>query len=58
MDYDDGTVYGAEYQLQYIGNYSGNIGISQSLHQVGPPNAHRGLERTLYASLSKPIEPT
>ena len=53
MDYDQGTVYGAEYQLQ-----SGvTMGISQSSHLVAPMNAHTETERTLYASLSGPIEP-
>lgn len=43
-------------ELQYIGNSGGNFGISQSLHQVGPMNAHTGTERTPCASLSGPIE--
>ena len=34
------TVYGAEYRLQCIQNDSGNVGILQSLCQVGPTNAH------------------
>lgn len=32
---------GAEYQLQCVGNYGGNVGILQSLRQLGPTNAHR-----------------
>ena len=57
-DYNQGTVYRAEYWLQCIGNNGDNVGISQSLHQVGPTNAHTGTERTPYASLSGPTEPT
>ena len=56
VDYGHEIVYGAKNQLQYVGNDDGNIGILQSLHQVSPTNAHRGTERTLYASLSGPIE--
>jgi len=41
-DYDQGTVHGAEYRLQCVGNDGGNVGISQSLRQVGPTNAHTG----------------
>ena len=48
-------LYRAECCLQCMGN-DGNDGISQSLCQVGPTNAHAGTERTLYASLSGPIE--
>ena len=44
------------YWLQCIGNDGGNVGISQSLHQVGLMNAHRGRERSPYASLSRPTE--
>ena len=47
-DYDQGNVYGAEYQLQCVGNGGGNIGTSQSLQKVGPRNAHTGTERTLF----------
>ena len=35
----------------------GNIGILQSMHQVGPTEAHMETERALCASLSRPIEP-
>jgi len=35
-------LYGAEYRLQCVGNDGGNVGISQSLRQVGPTNAHTG----------------
>jgi len=52
---NQGTVYRVEYQLQCLGNDGGNVGILQSLHQVGPMNAHVGTERTLCASLSGPI---
>ena len=45
------------YQLRCVGNDSGNVGISQSLHQVFPMNVHTGAERTLYAGLSGPIGP-
>jgi len=47
----------AEHQFQCIGNNGGNVGISQSLRQVGPPNAHTGTERTPHASLSGPTDP-
>ena len=53
-DYDEGTVYRAEYWLHCIGNDDGNVGISQSLCKVGTMNAHT--ERTLYASLLGPTE--
>ena len=33
-----------------------DVGISQSLHQVGPTKAQTGTEGTLYACLSGPIE--
>ena len=56
-DYTQGTVYGAEYQLQCVGNDGDNTGISKSLHQVGPMNLHTGTERTQYAGLSGPTEP-
>ena len=52
-DYNWRTVFGAEYLLQCIRYDGGNIGISQSLHQVGVMNAYTG---TLYASLSEPTE--
>ena len=35
-------LYGAEYRLQCVGNDGSNVGISQSLRQVGPTNAHTG----------------
>ena len=57
LDYDQGTVYGAEYLLQWVRNNGGSIGILQSLHQVCPTDAHVGTVRTLYASLSGPTEP-
>ena len=53
---DQVTQYGAEYQLQCVGNGGGNVGTLQSLCQMGPTNAHAGTEITLYASLSGPIE--
>ena len=56
MDCDQGAVYGAEYQLQCIGNNGGKIEISQRLCQICPVNAHTGRERTPYASLSGPVE--
>ena len=34
-----------------------HVGISQSLHKMGPTNASTGTEGTLYASLPRPIEP-
>ena len=34
----------------------GNVGILQSLHQMGPKDAHMRRERTPYASLLGPIE--
>jgi len=51
-----GKCCGYEYQLQCVGDYGGSTEISKSLHQVRPTNAHTGTERTLYASLSGPIE--
>ena len=56
-DVDHGTVYRAEYWLQYVGSDGGNIGVLQSLQQVDPVNAQTGIERTPYASLSEPTEP-
>ena len=56
-DYNQGTVSRVEYQLEWTGNNSGNVGISQSLCQVGPTGVHRGTERAPCASLSEPIEP-
>jgi len=43
-DYNQRTVYRAEYWLQYVGNDGGNLGILQSLCQVGPMNVHKGKE--------------
>jgi len=57
VDYDQEIVYGTEYQPQCIGNDGGNIGMSQSLCQVGPTNAHMGTKRTPYTSLPGPTEP-
>jgi len=57
MDYDQKTLYEAEYWLQCNGKNGGNIGILQILCQVDPTNAHAGRERTeKYASLPGPIE--
>ena len=50
-------MYGAKHQFQGFGNNGGNVGILQSLHQVGPTDAYIVTERTLYASLSGPVEP-
>ena len=38
-------MYGAEYRLQCVGNDGGNVGISQSLRQVGPTNAQTGTQK-------------
>ena len=57
VDYDQGNVYGAEYQLQWVTDDGGSVGISQSLRQVDPTDAHTETERTLYTSLSGPAEP-
>ena len=57
-DYDQGTVYGAEYQLQCVGNDGGSVGILQGLCQVNSMNAYTGSERTTYTNLSGPIEAT
>ena len=57
MDYDHETVHRAENCLQYIGNNGCSVGLSQTLLQVSPMNAHTGIERMTYASLSGPIEP-
>jgi len=46
-DYDQGTVCGAEYQLQCFGNNGENTGILLCLCQVGFTNAHTGTEKTL-----------
>jgi len=43
-------VYGAEYRLQCVVHNGGNVGISQSVHQVDPTNAHTGTQRTPCAS--------
>ena len=56
MNYDQGIVYKAEYQLHCTGNSGGNVGMS-CLCQMSPTNAQLGTERTLHASLSGPIEP-
>ena len=58
MDYDQGATYRAEYWLQCVGDSGDHTGIPQSLHHVGPMNAHTGEERTPYVSLPGPIEPT
>ena len=55
--YGQGTVYRAKYWFKFVGNYGSNIEILQSLCQVSPTNAHTGTERTLYASMSGPVEP-
>jgi len=55
-DYSQRTVYRTEYQLQCIGSDGGNIGMSWSLHQVGPTNVHTGIERILCVSSSGAIE--
>ena len=57
VNYNQGAVYGAECYLQGTGNDDGNVGILQSLHEVGPTNAHTETERTPYASLSGLTEP-
>jgi len=56
VDCNQVTVCGAEYQLQCIGNNSGNTGILQCLCQLGPTEAHTRTEWTLYTSASGPIE--
>lgn len=48
-DYDKGSVYRAECQLQCLGNNVDNIGILESLYQVGPIDAHSWIERPLNA---------
>ena len=57
VDYDHETVHRAENCLQYIGNNGCSVGLSQTLLQVSPMNAHTGTEWMTYASLSGPIEP-
>lgn len=47
----------AEKLLQHPGSHGGNIGISQSLHQACPMNAHTGIEGTPNAAFSGLIEP-
>ena len=42
VNYNQRTVYRAEYHLQCVGNNSGNVGISQTLHQASSTNAHTG----------------
>lgn len=56
-NYDHGTLYWVEYKLECIGNVGGNIGILQSLCQVGFINAHTKTKRTLFACFSEPTEP-
>ena len=56
VDYDQGTVYRSGYWCQCTGNNGGNVGISQSLHQVGSMNAHTGTEGRPSASLCGPTE--
>jgi len=55
--YNQGTVYGAEYRLHYVVNNGCSVGVSTSLCQVDPTNAHTGTERTLCANFSGPYEP-
>jgi len=55
MDYNHGTVLLIIYWLQYIRN-RGNVGIPQSLHQVGLRNAQTGRERKSHANLTVPVE--
>ena len=47
VDYDQGTVYRAEYWLQCIENNNGNIVISQSLCQGSPMDANTWSEGTI-----------
>ena len=54
--YDQGTVYRAEYWLQSVGNYVGNVGISHSVCQVGSTDARIGTGRKLYGTLLGPTE--
>jgi len=56
MDYDQGTEYRAEYQLQCIGS-NGNTGIFHSLLLVDPTSAYTGTERTPYSTLPGSNEP-
>ena len=56
VDYNQGTVYRAAHQLQGIRDDIGTVGISQSLHHVGPTKAHTATKRTPYTSFSGPIE--
>lgn len=52
VDCKQGARYVTEFQLQCAGNRSSNVGVAQSLHQVGPMNIHRGTERIQYTSTS------
>jgi len=55
-DYDQRTVFGAEYCFRCIASDGGSVGILQSSHQVGCMNALTETERTPYTSLSGPTE--
>ena len=56
VDYDQGTVYRAEYWLNRIGNAGGNFGIPLDLCRMGLMNTHTFTEITPSANLSEPIE--
>lgn len=56
VDFSQGPVCRAKYQLHCLGNDRCSVGILQSLQQMGPMNSHTGTERTLCTSLSGPIE--
>ena len=45
---DEKLAWVAEYQLQRIGNYDGNVAISHSWCYMGPKNAHTSTGRMQY----------
>jgi len=47
VDYNQGTTYGAQYQLQCTENSGCNTETSQSLCHMGPMNAHRNRKTTV-----------
>jgi len=58
VDYNLGTVHGAEYWLQCVGSNVGNIETLKVLFSVYPINVETGAERTPPPNFSGPIEPT
>ena len=57
-NYSNQTPFEFDWHTNCIGNNGSNVRLSQSLHEVGTTNAHKGTERTPYVSLSGQTEPT